>query len=231
MLYSQHQNAELGLPNLTIKVLVADTHEIVRLGIRTLLAQHSSAGVIAETDNFEYLLQLTSECQPNITLLDPLLRDGNCVERIPELLLANPHSKILIFSNDSEQQTHLHLLRLGVAGIIAKFQSVELIAKAIHAVATGQFWFDRNITQLLLQTQSMPVEPVATVKSKDKLHTLSAREREIASLAAKGLSAKKIGAQLFISEKTVRNNLTLVYEKLGVNGQVELCLRANQLSF
>ncbi len=216
-----------------IRLLIVESHEIIRLGLRTLIENQPLLHMVAETDCFDAALNLTAQHAPDVILLDLLLSDGNCTEHIPKLLDACPQSKILIFSSTNEEQEQLHVLRLGAAGIIAKHQSTGLLLKAIHAINTNQVWFDKNITKLLWQTHANYQLPETTHSdaAETQNYQLTVRECRIACLASKGWSAKKIGEQLFISEKTVRNQLTAVYEKLEVSGQVELCLKAPQLSF
>lgn len=209
-----------------INILVADRHELIRIGLRALSKDYESLRIIAEASRFDQTLQLASQYKPTIILLDSLLDDGDCLEQIPKLLAHCPQVRILLFTSDTQEETHLHALRLGVAGIVPKHQSAELLLKAIRAVNTGQLWFDRNVTQLVLQNQAnQKPKPVSVASS------LNPRERRIACMSSKGLTAKKIATVLSISEKTVRNKLTLIYEKLNVAGQVALCLQFSQLDF
>jgi DNA-binding NarL/FixJ family response regulator len=215
----------------TVKILVADNCEVIRLGLHALFSQHNNLKILAETDTFKATIDSIAHYLPDVLLIDPVLNDGDCLENLPKLLTASPKSKILLFTGNNDNQTFLHALRLGVAGIVSKQHSAALLLKAIHTVQEGQLWFDRNLTQILLQSQIPINENTSTDSSVNSRSNLSNREREIAGLASKGLSAKKISAKLFISEKTVRNNLTTIYEKLSVSGQVELCLLANQFDF
>ncbi|MGZ4955175.1 MAG: response regulator [Methylobacter sp.] len=216
---------ELPLP-VVINILVADRHELIRIGLQALLGNHQSLRIIAEADSFTETLRLASQHNPDIILLDSPLNDGECLEHIPKLLTRCPQTKVLLFTGNTQEETHLHALRLGAAGIIGKHQSAELLLKSIRTVNAGQLWFDRNVTQLILQNQSS-----LNQKTDSVVNTLSSRERRVACLSSRGLSAKKIAAALAISEKTVRNQLTLIYEKLNVQGQVALCLQFNQLDF
>lgn len=215
----------------TINIMVAESCEVTRLGLLALFSPHNNLRIIAETDSYAATLTSITHYCPNIVLIDPLLNDGDCLEQIPDLLLACPTTKILLFTGHNDSKTYLHALRLGVAGIVFKQQSATLLLKAIRTVYQGQLWFDRSLTQMFLQSQSTQQQAANNENPIVLSNNLSNREREIAQLACKGLSAKKIGAQLFISEKTVRNNLTTIYEKLEVSGQIELCLLANQFDF
>lgn len=215
-----------------IRVLIVESHEIFRIGLRTLIESQPLLQVAAEADCFDVALNLAVQHSPDVILLDLLLNDGNCIEHIPKLLQDCPQSRILIFSSDNGEQTHLHALRSGAAGIIAKHQRAELLLKAVYAVHAGEVWFDRNIVKLLWQSQVNYQQPLTNGDAvKSYPYCLTAREYSVACLASKGLSAKKIGEHLFISEKTVRNQLTAVYQKLGVESQIDLCVSVSQLDF
>lgn len=209
-----------------IDILVADRHELIRIGLRAVIDSHRDLRIVAETDSFNQTLQLASRLKPNVILFDAQLNDGDFLDQIPLLFELSPQSKILFFTCNAQEEIHLHALRLGVAGIVPKYQSSALLIKAIQAVNAGQLWFDRNITQLVLQSQHNPSPKQASVVS-----TLNSRECRIACMSSKGWSAKKIAAAVALSEKTVRNQLTLIYDKLNVQGQVALCLQYSSKDF
>jgi DNA-binding NarL/FixJ family response regulator len=214
-----------------IGVLIVESHEIIRIGLRTVVESQPLLDIVAETDCFEDALNLIAKHKPDVILLDLLVIDGNCSEHITHLINMCMQSKILVYSNANQEQDHLYLLSLGIAGIIAKYQTTELLLKAIHAVNSGQVWFNKELTKLLWQTQ-IATSPSNLIDATQTFQQcLSKQESKIACLASKGLSAKIVAEQLFISEKTVRNKLTIIYQKLGINGQVDLCMKASQLGF
>ena len=218
------------MQNNVIRILIVESYEIFRIGLRTFVESQSMLDIVAETDCFEDALNLITKHRPDVILLDLLVINGNCSEHITHLLNISLQSKILIYSNSDQQQDHLYLLGLGIAGIIPKHQTTELLSKAIHAVNGGEVWFNKELTKLLWQTQiTTPSSSHIDVQTIQQC--LSKQESNIACLASKGLSAKIIAEQLFISEKTVRNKLTIIYQKLGINGQVDLCMKASQLGF
>lgn len=213
-----------------IRILVAESFELVRLGLRSLFDNHTSIHLIAETSQLDDLFNLTEQHKPDVILMDLLLSgNGNdYVKHIIQLLQSSPRSKILAFSYHANEQTHLQTFRSGAVGVICKNGSTDLLLKAIIAIHTGHIWFDRNMTKLLWQSQfdsDSEIEP-QTDASTSRQSRLSDSERHIAHLACKGLSAKEISAQLFVTEKTVRNQLSVIYRKTGVKKQIELCLKA-----
>lgn len=220
--------------NKIIKILIAESQELILLGLCKLIEDHHSLHIVGTTDNPDVAFDIAIRCKPDVILFDLSLNNGDCAEYIPYLLKACPQSKILALScnNNDNELTHLEALRSGVAGIFSKHQRTELLFKAINFVAIGEVWFDSQITKLLCQSQvSQPLMAININDAKIQQQCLTDRECHIACLTSKGLSAKKVGEHLFISEKTVRNQLTAVYEKLDVSGQVDLCLKSPELSY
>lgn len=213
-----------------IRLLVGESFELVRMGLRELFENHPQILLVDETDCIEDLLVLSSKYKPDVVLIDLQLNNGNCSEHIVKLLADCPDSKVLAISDQGiDEQICLQTFRSGAVGIISKQHSSELLLKAINAIYSGQVWFDRHITKLLWQAQfgvnpSSEIQPEVHTKPNNHLK-LSESERQIAYLACKGLSAKRISIHLSLAEKTVRNQLSKIYKKTGVNKQIELCLK------
>jgi DNA-binding NarL/FixJ family response regulator len=211
-----------------IQILVVDSCEIIRIGLRALIADDPLLNIVAEAACLDDAINLAASLQPDVILLDTLLSD-NYGNHIPALKTSAPKTRILVFPWNKDEVIHLKAFTSLASGVIAKHQSAELLIKAIYAVHAGHLWFDRQLTELLWQTridhQTATDESAKTTNPS----MLSPRELEVALLASQGFSAKKISKQLAISEKTVRNKLTLIYEKLGVVGKIELCMNANKL--
>ena len=214
--------------NPKIRILVAESFELVRIGLRALFKNHSTIRLVAETNCIDDLYNLVALHKPDVILVDLLLDNGFGIDHISKLINASPQSKVLAFSHHNNECTYLQTFRSGAVGIISKHHSSELLLKAIYAIHSGQIWFDRHITKLLWQAQFEP-NPAQEARSETKVSRdlkLTDSERHIAYLACKGLSAKEISLQLSVTEKTVRNQLSMIYKKIGVKKQIELCLKA-----
>lgn len=217
-------------PNEKIRLLVAESFDLVRIGLRSLFENDVSIQLVGEVDSIEELYELTLQQKPDVLLVDLLLNNGgDKADPISKLLSISPQSKILVFSQHTDAHICLQTFRSGAVGVISKNHSAELLLKAIHAIHAGQIWFDRNVTKLLWEGQFDHNKPaldgIFDAKA-TSMSNLSASERQIAFLACKGLSAKEIGSKLLITEKTVRNQLSIIYKKIGVKKQIELCLKA-----
>ena len=204
--------------NKSIKILLSEDNNIVCFGVKHLIELEDDIDLVDECSTFEETLAIASSLHPDVILLNTSLNDRNCIARIPELKSASPSSKLLVFSGSLDKEAQLSALRYGAVGIFLKNQKAQLLCKAIRNVYMGELWFDRSLTA------SINTPPIDNYK-------LSNRECNIACLSSKGCSAKEIGKELFISEKTVRNQLTNVFSKLGVKNQLELSVTASSLDF
>ena len=215
-----------------IRLLLADNHELIRLGLRTLIGEQDDIELVGEACSFQELISLCQQTQPDLIILDLHLQDGEVAHKIPELLQYCPLALILTFCKDRE--AHLLVFRLGACGLVTKDQRIDIILKAIRAVCAGDVWIDRSLTQELCRTfnQSKGMDSAnknSVTKPQFHQSILTARELEVARLAAQGHSVKKIAVDLSISDKTVRNQLAIIYGKCGVTNQVELVFQAVKL--
>ena len=220
--------------NTKINILVAESIELVRIGLRSLFSEHASFHLVAETAYMMELLNLAKLHKPDVVILDLQLSDGNNVaESIARLTYASPGSRVLAFSQNNSESAYLQALHSGAAGIISKGHSCKMILKAINAIASDEGWFDRPMVRST-RVSNRVHNKLVSVQNDDVLidsSKLSNCERRVAGLASQGLSAKEIGARLLISEKTVRNQLSVIYKKMGVKKQVELCLKAHEYKY
>lgn len=203
-----------------IGIMLVDSHEVMRVGVKFLFCNHNGLQVVAETDCFSEALEKVSQCKPDVILLDCFLTDGNCVEKIPDLLRLCPKSKILLFTSSQDEQFQLYTLRLGISGILQKNCSAELLIRAIEKVSEGQVWFDRNLTQLFLQSKVEDYSPHLN----NLISKLSSKENTIVCLASNGMLVKEISERLLVAEKTIRNQMSIIYSKLNIKNHVGLCL-------
>lgn len=211
--------------------MIAEGSELIRMGLKALVENSPTLMLVAETHCFKQPMPLIEATRPDVILLDVLLNNGQCLQHIPQLLKTFPKTKVLAFSGDLDDNLHLTAFQSGAMGIVTKYQGTELILKAIHAIHAGEVWFDRQITKLLRQAHGVDEPKTDHTSAEPARYCLTNRECSIACLASKGLSAKKIGEHLYISEKTVRNQLTTVYDKLSVSSQVELCLKTSDIGY
>ena len=211
-----------------IRILFADDQELVVIGLRTIIESESDLDLVGVANNFEETVLLSQKFLPDLLLLECMLQEGHCIERIPDFLSACPSCKILILTSCLNRERHLKALRHGAAGVFTLNQPIPMLIKAIHKTYSGGAWLSNELTMEILRAFNS-VEPAANLLQKPLGNSLTARELTIARLAAQGMQAKKIAEKLYISEKTVRNQLVIIYSKLGVRSHIEIVLHASRL--
>jgi DNA-binding NarL/FixJ family response regulator len=200
-----------------IRILLVDDHALVRESLRLLIDACPDMCVVGEAGNCAEALRQAGATQPNVIVLDLLLEQEDALEVLPNLLALPTQPKVLILTSLRDSEAHRAAIRLGASGIVLKQTCGDVFLKAIRCVHGGELWLDRCMTAAMVEelrcSNAAPKKPAAT---------LSSREHQIAHLVAQGRSAQQIANQLFISEKTVRNHLTTIYEKLQVSGRLGL---------
>ncbi len=205
----------------TVRILLVDDHAMFREGVKLLLQRESHIEVVGEAANPEEALELAARQQPDLVLLDVDLFGHDGLEIIEELQTSVPRADIIVLTGMRDPELQGRALRAGARGFLQKEQTGELVLRAIQKVRDGEVWFDRNTVGAavarLISGESDEEEPV---------DQLTPREREITRLVGEGLKNDAIAERLFISEKTVRNHLTVIFDKAGVRDRLHLAIYA-----
>jgi DNA-binding NarL/FixJ family response regulator len=199
---------------MSINLILADDHPLTRAGLMAYLAKEQDFNVIGEYSDGESALAGIRELKPQVALLDirmPGLDGVSITRKIKEEGL--PVIALMLTSYDAQQYV-LSSLRAGARGYVLKSSSADTLSRAIRIVARGGLYLDSEVANTVEEGENMSPEPI------------SAREREVLLLAAKGLSGKEIASQLFISERTVQTHLASIYDKLGARNKTESMLLA-----
>jgi len=207
-----------------IRVFLIDDHRSILWGLERLIESGKPAmQVVGTATNCAEALKLIDEAAPNLILLDIGLGSENGVNEIPNLL-ARSHAKILVLTGLRDESLHDKAVLAGASGVVEKEAPAETILAAIEKVHEGQLWLDRVATgriflEFARENAAQSVDP-----ERVKIASLTDREREIVSIAAThaGFNAKAIAEMLYISEHTLRNHLTSIYDKLQVANRLEL---------
>ena len=204
------------------RILVVDDHAIFREGVRMLLERDAQVSVIAEAADAQEALASAEREQPDIILLDVDLAGFDALELVELLQAAATEARIILLTGLQGAELQARALRLGVRGFVQKEQSAELLLKAIRKVRAGELWFDRSAlgTAMTRLLRGESEEGAAATPG------LTRRELEIVRLIGEGLTNDEIAERLDISEKTVRNYLTVVFEKTGVRDRLHLAIYA-----
>lgn len=207
-----------GVIDVSIKVLIADDHKIMRDGLRSLLESHPDIEVVAEAENGRKAVQLSQERKPDVVIMDISMPDLNGMEATRQMLKELPHLKVIALSMHSDRRYILGMFEAGASGFLLKDCAFEELASAIDTVVANQPYLSPSIAGTVIQDfvhGTPPTESSATA-------VLTAREREVLQLLAEGWSTSQIGSHLHVSVKTVETHRRRIMEKLGLRGIAEL---------
>jgi DNA-binding NarL/FixJ family response regulator len=208
-----------------IRVLIVDDQALVRGGFRSILEGHQDIDVVGEAEDGQQAVEMARECDPDVVLMDirmPRL-DGIAATRIL-LESAGDRSKVLVLTTFDHDEYVYQALRAGASGFLLKTAPPRELADAIRIVAGGDALLAPDITRRLIKDYvGRPRTPTVPPPSFD---ALTAREREVLVLIARGRSNGEIAAQLYLSEATVKTHVTRVFAKLGVRDRVQAVVLA-----
>ncbi|HEU4477120.1 MAG TPA: response regulator transcription factor [Pyrinomonadaceae bacterium] len=207
----------------TIKVLIVDDHAVVRAGLRMLIDQDPDMKVTGLAGNRSEALAAATSEQPHIIILDIVLGDDDGLSFLPELRAVAGNARVLVLTGLRSPESQRRAMRAGAMGIVLKEHAAEVLIKAIKKVHQGEVWLDRLAMGSVLQEISENKQPEP---DREKIASLTEREREVIGLVGEGLKNKQIASRLFISETTVTHHLSSVFSKLEVSDRLELIIYA-----
>lgn len=213
-----------------IRVFLIDDHLSILWGLKRLIESGKPAmQVVGSARNCAEALKLLDEASPDVILLDLDLGSENGVEEIPKLV-ARSKAKILVLTGVRDKNAHDAAVLAGAKGIVEKEAPAETILRAIEKVHEGQVWLDRYATARMFVEFSRGGAGAGRDPELAKISLLTEREREIVSAISgnAGATARTIAETLHISEHTLRNHLTSIYDKLGVANRLELFAYAHK---
>lgn len=214
-----------------IRVFLIDDHRTILWGLEKLIETGKPPmRVVGTATSYTEALNTLQQSEPDVILLDLDLGHENGFDAIPKLLAASP-AKILILTGVRDESVHHNAVLAGARGVVEKEARAESILSAIAKVHQGEVWLDRAATgRLLVEMSRSHASRHALDPEQQKISALTVREREIIAISAAnaGATARVIADKLHISEHTLRNHLTSIYEKLGVANRLELFAYAHQ---
>lgn len=206
----------------SLRILIADDHPLFRKGMRTLLTATADTEVIGEATTGREVIELAAALQPDVILMDLQMPGVNGIEATRQILQDSPNIRILVVTLFEDDASVFTALRAGARGYILKDAKEDEILRAIRAVGSGEAIFSPAIATRLMEFFATP-RPSA---SKEIFPTLTAREREILQLIARGSTNHDIARQLVLSVKTVNNYVSNIFGKLQVTDRAQAIIRA-----
>jgi DNA-binding NarL/FixJ family response regulator len=202
--------------------LLVDDHEVVRLGLMTLIDDQADMEVVGEAGTASEALLAVERLRPDVVLMDIRLPGEGGLEATERITHAFPESKVVILTSFADDGLVVRAIQAGAAGYVLKQVGNEELLRAIQAAARGQAVLDPMTTQRLLAR----VRETERRAEQDAFRELSAREMEVLAEVARGHTNAEIGRSLYLSEKTVRNYVSTVLEKLHLTNRIELATYA-----
>ncbi|UQA97001.1 response regulator [Streptomyces halobius] len=213
-------------PENPIRVFLLDDHEVVRRGVQDLLDAEPDIEVVGDAGTADHALARGPALRPHVAVLDVRLPDGDGISVCRELRSRMPGLACLMLTSFDDDDALLDAIMSGAAGYVLKeIKGSDLVA-AVRTVASGRSMLDPATTARLMNSlrgEDSEAEPEA-----DALSGLSPREREILGLIGEGLTNRQIGARLYLSEKTVKNHISRLLAKLGVERRIQAAVLATQ---
>ncbi len=199
----------------SIRLLIVDDHKVVRLGLHTLLSRHKGIEVVGEAGTSAAAVEQTACLKPDMVLMDVRLPDGNGFEACRQIRRVQPDTRVLFLTSFADEEIVLESIDAGGDGYLLKEIDEDNLVQAIRNVAAGKSILDPAVTRRVLERVKNTDTHLET-PSTNKLGSISPQERRVLALVAEGKTNKEIGQALGLSDKTVKNYLSNIMEKLQV---------------
>jgi DNA-binding NarL/FixJ family response regulator len=210
-----------------IRVFLLDDHEVVRRGLTDLLDAEPDISVVGDADSVEHALVRVPALRPHVAVLDVRLPDGDGISVCRELRSQMPELSCLMLTSFDDEEALLDAIMAGASGYVLKQIKGSDLVSAVRTVASGQSMLDPTTTARLMR--SLRADPAEAPALAPELASLSPRERDILALIGDGLTNREIGKKLYLSEKTVKNHISRLLAKLGVQRRVQAAVLASHL--
>ncbi|SDF40414.1 DNA-binding response regulator, NarL/FixJ family, contains REC and HTH domains [Lentzea fradiae] len=205
------------------RVFLVDDHEVVRVGIRELLSASPDLEVVGEAGSVAEALTMVPATNPDVAVLDVRLPDGNGIELCRELRSRLPELKVLMLTSFTDDEALFDAIMAGASGFVLKRILGTDLTTAVKTVAAGQSLLDARSTAALLNRIRRERE------QGDPVRTLTEQERTVFEYIGDGLTNRQIAEKMFLAEKTVKNYVSHLLAKLGLERRTQAAVLASQL--
>jgi DNA-binding NarL/FixJ family response regulator len=199
------------------RILLVDDHEVVRLGLKSLLERHHQFEVVGEAGSAREAIDAVDELRPDVVVMDIRLPGQSGIEACEEVVRRFPATKVLMLTSYAEDEMLFSAIRAGASGYILKQIGGEELVRALEAVSRGEALLDPAVTQRVFQE----VRKAVKEEEASAFAHLSQQEKHVLLLVSEGKTNREIAKSLFLGEGTVRNYVSSILSKLGVNNRAE----------
>ena len=211
---------EDGVPSTAIRVVLADSQAIYRVGMRKVFALEDDIRVVAQAETMQNLLAALQRYPTDVVVLEGQLIAG-MENGIPELVKRAPQAKIIVQVTESDETNTVELYRRGVRGVVPRSISPDLLVKCVRKIAAGETWIDNQSISWVIEAYRAQATNLTSPRNQPKL---SPKEVAIISCITRGMRNKEIAYHIGTTEQVIKNYLRKVYDKLGVSDRLELAL-------
>ena len=204
----------------TIRIILADSQAIYRVGIRKVFALEDDIRVVAQADSLENLRAAIERYPTDVVLLEGRLLAGT-PNAIPDVLRVAPDVKLIVQAIGSDENQTVELYRRGVRGIISRSISPDLLVRCVRRIAAGETWIDNQSVNWVIEAYRAQAAALVSPRTQPRL---SPKEMAIITCITQGKRNKEIAFQLGTTEQVIKNYLRKIYDKLGVSDRLELAL-------
>jgi DNA-binding NarL/FixJ family response regulator len=201
-----------------IKILIADDHQVLREGIRSLLEKQGNMEVIAEAPDGRTAVNLARKLNPDVIIMDIAMPDLNGIDATRQILSDSPDIKIVVLSMHSDRRFVAEMLKAGASGYLLKNSAFQQLTNAIQSVIEGRNYLCPEIGEVVIDDYVKKLSNNGMVQNSP----LTAREREVLQLIAEGKSTKQVASQLNVSIKTADSHRQQLMRKLNIRSVAEL---------
>ena len=207
-----------------VRILLADDHPVVRIGVRNMLKAEGNFEVVGEASDGDEAITQTLELLPDILLLDLYMPRLPGLEAMRAIMSGSPRVKILLLTSTITTQQVIEALQIGARGIVTKDALIDQLTGAIGSVMQGDYWINgRRVVNLVGALHELMQQAAVPER---KTYGLTPRELEVVGCIVEGCSNRDIAKQFTISEETVKRHLSNIFDKTGVSTRLELALFA-----
>lgn len=199
------------------RILLVDDHEVVRLGLKALLDRNPNFEVVGEASSAREALEQVANLQPNVVVMDIRLPGTSGIEACEEIVQRFPDTRVMMLTSYAEDEMLFSAIRAGASGYMLKQIGGEDLVRALDAVGRGEALLDPAVTQRVFQE----VRKAVKEEEASAFSHLSQQEKHVLLLVSEGKTNREIAKALFLGEGTVRNYVSSILSKLGVNNRAE----------
>lgn len=199
------------------RIILVDDHEVVRLGLKSLLERHPQFDVIGEASSAREAIEQVDVLRPDVVVMDIRLPGTSGIEACEEIVRRYPDIRVIMLTSYAEDEMLFSAIRAGASGYILKQIGGEDLVRALEAIGRGEALLDPAVTQRVFQE----VRKAVKEEEASAFAHLSQQEKHVLVLVSEGKTNREIAKSLFLGEGTVRNYVSSILSKLGVNNRAE----------